>query len=399
MWGRSAGTGVWLLAAGLAVAGPITPEAKQEVVTQLQEVLSRRAYVGGVDFGTLRAHLEKERPRLDRAQTEEAFAAALQMSLVQFGISHVAIMPPRVLEAAHKTAEVGIGAATRPAPGGLRVLGVPSDSPAAKAGLKGGDIIIEVDGHRAEDASVLEGPSGSEVVLRVRRLSGQIDEVRVTRRLTDRRTRSTLRRVSDRTVMIRIPSFAGEYVPTEIESLFDEAFESENLILDLRGNGGGAVTNMSHLLGFFLPEGTPVGTPVSSQLAAAYVGETGEDPADAAAVAAWSKDEKFRAGPNLMGPYPGRVAVLIDGGSASASEVTSSALREVRGVVLVGSKSAGALLVSMYVDLPQGFTAQIPICDYITVKGFRPEGTGIEPDIQADRGDAGVKAAQMALEK
>lgn len=383
-----------------AGAGPISPETKQEVVNRLQEVLARQAYVGGVDFSLLRQHLQGEREMLNRATTEEMFAGALQQSLRQFGISHVGIIPPQAAAGMHRSASIGIGAPVRPAQGGLRVLGVGKGSPAAAAGLRAGDIITEVDGKRATSAEALDGPIGSIAALRVRRLSGQVEDLRVQRRAVEMRRTSTLEELSPRTAIIRIQSFAGDYVPVEIEELFDRAFEYENLIIDLRGNGGGAVMHLMHLMGLLIPEFTPLGTPVSNRLAAEYVAETGGDPTDARAVAEWSTSEKMIAGQNLMGPYPGRVAVLIDGGSASASEVTSTALRELRGSLIVGSKSAGALLVSTYVELPAGFAAQIPISDYITIKGFRPEGEGVVPDIEVSgRREDAERAAREALER
>ncbi|MCE7973391.1 MAG: PDZ domain-containing protein [Leptolyngbya sp. PLA1] len=386
--------------APLAGAGPISPETKQEVVNRLQEVLTRQAYVGGVDFSLLRQHLQGEREMLNRATTEEMFAGALQQSLRQFGISHVGIIPPEAASGMHRSASIGIGAPVRPAPGGLRVLGVSKGSPADRAGLRAGDVITEVDGTRVTSPDALEGPIGSIARLRVRRLSGQMEEIRVQRQAVELRQASTLDELSPRTAIVRIRSFAQDYEPAEIEELFDRAFEYENLIIDLRGNGGGAVRNLMHLMGLLIPEFTPLGTPVSNRLAAAYVSETGGDPTDARAVAEWATTEKMIAGPNVFGPYPGRVAVLIDGGSASASEVTSSALRELRGSLIVGTRSAGALLVSTYVELPAGFAAQIPISDYITIKGFRPEGEGVVPDIEVSgRREDVERAAREALEK
>jgi carboxyl-terminal processing protease len=290
----------------------------------------------------------------------------------------------------------------RPAAGGLRVLGVPADSAAKSAGLRPGDVIIRLDGRTPRAPEDLEGEVGTEAVLRVRRVSGEVEEVRVRRAAVEVRNKSVLREASPRTVVLRIHGFGGDYVPTEVSDLMDRAFEYENLILDLRGNPGGAVKHLLHLLSFFIPEGTAVGTPVSIELAARYVAETGGDPSDAAAVAAWATDGRFVVGENDIGPYPGRVAVLIDGRSASASEVSSAALRECRGAVVIGQKSAGALLVSTFEQLPAGFAVQVPISDYITIGGLRPEGEGIEPDIEVAPRRGGmedaVNAARQALE-
>jgi carboxyl-terminal processing protease len=398
-WTGAAAAG-WL--ACIAAGQEFTPQTKQDVIEKVQETLTRKAYVAGVDFGRLPEFLSRHREELTRAASPGEFAYFMSKTLQGFGISHVAVMPPEALERSRRVAEAGIGAVTRPASGGLRVVGLHEGGPASRTTLRPGDIIVAIDGAPARDPDELEGTPGTSVRLRVRKLSGQVEEVRITRGVVELRDPATFQRLSDRTALVRIPTFADGYDHAEIEDLIDKAFEYENLIIDLRGNGGGAVFNLMHLMGLLMPEGTVLGTPVTNVLAARFVADAGGDPADAAAVAAWATESKMVAGPNSFGPYPGRVAVLIDGGSASASEVSSAGLRENRGALIVGQKSAGALLVSTFEELPGGFSLQYPISDYITAKGFRPEGRGIEPDIVVAaprRGaDATADAARRALE-
>lgn len=387
----------------LAQDARIDHAAKVEVLDALREALTRHAYADGVDFGKWGEHLRTHHDALDDADTTFAFTQAVQRALGEFGVSHVAIVPPEVGRQMERSVTIGIGAETRPASGGLRVLAVMADSAAKDAGLAPGDVITHVDGKRAARPEDLEGAMGSEAVLRVRRLSGGAGEIRVARVITDSREPATLREVSADTMIFHLPTFNTGYDHHEVEDLIARAFWKDNLIIDLRGNGGGRVTNLLHLLSLLVPEGEELGTVVTNDIAARYVEETGGNPADARAVAKWSKD-KLRTFPNTFGPYPGKLAVLIDGGSASASEVTTMALRERRGAVVVGARSAGALLVSRYMPLAHGFLVQIPFSDYITTNGERPEGVGIKPDVEAAgaaRGkgeDAGVAAALRAVE-
>jgi len=397
---------VLLLAAILplraASAEPLDARARQEVMDELQQKLLRHAYVHGTDFSKWSGYLREHGGAIERAETTASLASAVNAALREFGVSHVAMIPPEVAERMMKTATIGIGADTRPANGGLRVLGIHEGSGAKEAGLSPGDIITHVDGARVTDAEQLEGEAGSIARVRVRRVAGgEVAELEIPRRLTESRTPAVFRQVTPNTAMIRIPTFGNEYDTYEIEDHVERAFWSRNLILDLRGNGGGRIVYLLHLLSLLVPQQTVVGTMVTNEVSARYVEATGGDGSDVFAVARWYPD-KITAPPNRMGPFPGRIAVLIDGGSASASEMAASALRELRGATIVGQKSAGALLGSSYLELPHGFRVQVPMMDYVTARGVRPEGEGIRPDIETPRGrrreDAGVEAALVALE-
>lgn len=404
MWLR-----VWLAVLVLAVgvrtharAQPVSAEAKQAVLDELEQVLIRRAYVGGVNFSALGKHLKYRREDLERAQSAGPFAHAVNEALEQFGISHVRLLTPRGQVQRTQSTVVGIGIAARQADAGLRVLSILPNTPAAASGLAAGDLILSIDGKKPEAPDDLGGEEGTTATLRVRKLGGGVVEIAIVRAEFKPANPPQLTRIGDDAALIRIPTFGERYEEREVEDLFTQALDSPLLVLDLRGNGGGKVTNLRHLLSFMLIADTPIGTAVSNEVAARFVEATGGDPGDVKAVAAWST-RRIRVPDNPIRPYPGRLAVLIDGQSASASEMAAAALRELRKATIVGRTSAGALLVSTYVPLPDGFAAQVPISDYVTIKGFRPEGEGVKPDVDAPqrrrRGedDPGLAAALQAL--
>lgn len=384
-----------------AAAQPIDDATKQLVLDELHTTLVRQAYADGINFTHWPRHLAAHREAVDAAQTHNQFAAAVNAALNKFGISHLGLITPGVVERAWRTQTIGIGIECRAASGGLRVMGVPDDSPAAGTGLAPGDLVVSVDGKRPTKPEDLEGTPDSTAALRVRKLDGSTLEVRIPRKAIQRRDPATFTAVTERTACIRVPTFAAGYEAAEIEDLVTRAMAYPNLVIDLRGNGGGRVSSLRHLLSTLVVAGTVIGTSVSNADAARYVEATGGDPADAAAVAAWSTG-KIGVPPNPLGPYPGKIAVLINGASASASEVSSAALREVRGATLVGQTTAGALLVSGYLELPAGFRVQTPTEDYITVGGQRPEGKGVAPDIECrparGEADACLQRAIVALE-
>lgn len=206
------------------------------------------------------------------------------------------------------------------------------------------------------------------------------------------------------TAVLRIVSFARGYERAEVEKLMVEAQKAKNIIVDLRSNGGGAVSNLGHLLGLFIPSDKPVGTFINKRALQQYTIATKEEKPDVTKVAEWytRKFRPQRSRNTELKPFEGKVAVLINRGSASASEIFAAALKDVANAKIVGSASRGAVLASVYGRLPHGYEIQYPVSDYVTIKGVRLEGNPVQPDIPASgRGTAEndpiVQAAIKAL--
>ncbi|MFA6046283.1 MAG: S41 family peptidase [Phycisphaerales bacterium] len=318
--------------------------AKREVLDELQTTLVHQAYVGGVRFSQWADHEAKYFDRLDQARSPEAFAGVVNRALAEFGISHAALLPPSAFKQMERTEVVGIGVSVRLANDGLRVLRVMPDSPAATAQIAPGDIIIEIDGKRPKEPEDLEGEPDSVAKLRLRKLNGERIEIEVARKRIQTRTPATLTILDaagatvdpdaalpnspDATPgdpphspirnygLLRLPTFGQEYDEDEIKGLFTRCMDLSGLIIDLRGNGGGAVNYMQHFLSFMIIEETPIGVAVSGQMAARYVEATGEDPSDVIKVAAWSTD-KLKVTRSPIRPFPRPIVVLLNGGSAA----------------------------------------------------------------------------------
>jgi hypothetical protein len=210
----------------------------------------------------------------------------------------------------------------------------------------------------------------------------------------------TIRWVDSETALVRIGSFGTTYQPLHVERLFREAAPAKRLILDLRSNGGGRVDYMRHLLSLMLPGDTPIGTFVTRRAAQSFVASGQGDGQDPIAIASWY-DRKFRVGAIRVQPYEGDIAVLVNRGSASAAEITASALREVKGTRLVGTPTAGAVLMSTFQRLPHGFQIQYPLSDYVSIRGTRLEGNPLIPDVELSpaetRTEGAVEAALRVL--
>jgi hypothetical protein len=203
-----------------------------------------------------------------------------------------------------------------------------------------------------------------------------------------------LRWLEDDAALIRVPTFEASYDEDAVTDLFREAKSAKYLVLDLRGNPGGEVERMRQFLGLVLPADSPVGTFVSRRIATEYAKAKGKD-TDPVSMAAWAKRE-FRPRRSEVEPFRGEIAVLVDGGSASAAEIVANALKESRQSPIIGSPTAGAVLVSTYGRLSYGFRIQFPVGDYVSHGGRRLEGHPIRPDVASDASNA-VDAALAKL--
>lgn len=370
-----------LLAPLFARAQALSPESKDKVLKAIEQIVTQRAFVAGADFSKWPQFLEKHRKDIDAAQDVPSFAREVNRAFREFGVSHLALRSPRQFQASRSTNAIGIGIMARKEDDGLRVFAVIPSGPAATSGVEVGDVIVEVDGKSPQSTDALDGDEGTKLAIKVKKATGEMKEIALERRRYSTVRPETLTWVDEEAAVLRIPTFNVGYNRRAVERLMEEAARAKYLILDLRSNGGGLVSNMRHLLGLLLPEGSPIGTSIDKREAERYAVATQGDPKDAVAVAKWiDSPQKTRRGE--VYPYPGKIAVLINRGSGSASEITAAALKEDAAALLVGTRSAGAVLTSLLAPVPESFGLQYPITDYITAKGVRLEGHPLIPDVE-----------------
>ena len=252
----------------------------------------------------------------------------------------------------------------------LQVITPLEGTPAQKAGLRAGDVIVKIDGKTTANMSVdeavdlIRGPKGTELTLTIFR-----DEWKETR---------DIKLVRD---VIEIPSVKWKMINNDIAYIqlfqFSENASSEfkkasleildgnakGIILDLRNDPGGYLTVAQDIAGWFLDRGQLV-----------TVENMGEDK---------PKDEYRSEGPALFDKIP--VVVLINGGSASASEILAGALRDDRGIKLVGEKSFGKGSVQQLEPLSGGSTLKVTTAKWLTPKGDQISEKGLTPDVGVGR--------------
>ncbi len=381
-----------------AGAGPLTAEAKAKIIAGMTNVVKSYAFVPGVDFNKWDDYIKSKTADIDKAATDDELSEVINGGVSTFfGTSHLVLITPKAAQARRDRSAVGIGIRIEPLDeGGLRVIKVFPDTPAQRAGLQPGDVVLEADGKKLEKGMTFQGAEGTIVELTVKR-DDKMMKFKVERKKYSIEEPDTLTWIDNDTAVLQVHTFLDSYSANQIEKLMTEAQRAKKLIVDLRGNGGGIVANMMNLIGYFIEPSETFGFYVNRAMTRAYEKETMGDPTDLKKVIDYIKPSGMKSTKNKVGQFKGEIAVLVNGGSGSASEITAMALKEFRNAPVVGTKSAGAVLVSTMAPIGEGWQVQYPFMDYISAKGVRLEGTGIKPDAEAQTPRFGEKDTAIGL--
>lgn len=262
----------------------------------------------------------------------------------------------------------GVGASVTEVDGQIVVLGPLPGSPAFDAGLMPGDILVSVDGRPIgrltldETVALIRGPKGTEVVLGVSRagISRPVEIPIVRDTISVSSVHSHI--LPSGFGYIRLSSFDAESGADLRAAIADLCgLGAEGLVLDLRNNGGGLVTAAVSVVSEFVEEGEVIRwVDASGNETVEHV--TGEGTA-----------------------YDLPLVVLVNGFSASASEVVSGALQDHERARIVGTRTFGKGAVNLLRDLESGAGLNLTIARWLTPDRRTIEGEGIEPDVRAGR--------------
>lgn len=359
----------------------LTLERKAEVLNDISSVMAKTAFVPGVDFTTWGKVLDTNKAEIEKAETVLDFTKAVNKALSQFGTSHFVLATPKAATARRDKKQVGMGIQIQVEEKGIRVMSVFPKSGASDAGLRPGDLILENNGNKVAAPTDLAGGDGEVSNLKLER-DGKVVQISVTRRPYSNIRPETLTWADKDTAVLKVWTFDQAYNRDNVEKLMKEATASKRLIVDLRMNPGGAVMNLMHLMGLLMPEGSKVGTFLARRDVDRYVEETGGKPTDLEKIVNFSGTTLKAMKNKNVGPYAGKIAVLVNGASGSAAEIAAAALHDSLGAPVVGTRSAGAVLASIIRPIANGFTIQYPMMDYLTPQYRRLEGAGVEPTLE-----------------
>ncbi len=281
----------------------------------------------------------------------------------------------------------GLGIEVTQEDGWVKVVTPMDGTPAFNAGIEAGDFITQVNGESllgltlSEAVNLMKGPVGSEIIITIVR--DGVDEpfdvsiVRDTIKLTAVRTKAV-----GNAVVMRVSTFNDQTYPNLEEGLRKTVAELggidnvDGFVLDLRNNPGGLLTQAIKVSDAFLEGGEIVST-------------RGRNPQDG---------DRFNAVPgDLAQGKP--VVVLINGGSASASEIVAGALQDHHRAIVVGTKSFGKGSVQTVMPLRNGGAMRLTTARYYTPSGRSIQALGVSPDIIVEQPKRDPNADSTATDK
>ena len=265
----------------------------------------------------------------------------------------------------------GIGVSIVNDSGKIKIVNVIESTPAQFADVKPGDIILAVNGKAvsglslAEVSNLVKGPINTFVNIDILRGEEKISKNIIRKEITVKTVKSS----KDKNIgYIQITSFISKSTPNEFLEALENTTDSKGLIIDLRGNTGGLLTNAIFIANIFIDKGNLV----------SIVGRNGY------------KYNVEAQDSNVHINKP--IILLVDGASASASEILSGALKDYNKAKLVGTKTYGKGMVQKIIPLPNETGLNLTIARYLTPSGNDINKRGITPNVE-------VKFTQKDIEE
>ena len=356
-------------------------ESPKELVDAVWQIVNRQyvdATFNQVDWRAVRQEY------LDRSyEDKEAAYDAIHEMLEQLDDPYTRFMEPEEfknlqVDTSGELTGVGIQIALDEETDYIRVISPIEDTPAYEAGILARDLIIAIDGQSTkgmelnEAVSLIRGKPGSDVTLTIQRQTREVDYEITRARIEVHPVRSRLHETpqGEEVGYIRLNQFSSN-APEEMRAAIRELQEKEieGYVLDLRSNPGGLLYASVEIARMWIDEGKIVST----------VDRQGEV-------------ERQNAKGNSLSDKP--LVVLVDGGSASASEILSGALQDQNRAVVVGTQTFGKGLVQSVRSLGDGSGIAVTVAKYLTPDGRDINKEGIKPDIISEMSEAQQKELQ-----
>ena len=255
----------------------------------------------------------------------------------------------------------GIGVNIASVSGKVQIINVMDGTPAQAANLQAGDIILDINGKEvnglplSDVANLVRGPENTIVQLTILRNKDKFIKKVSRKEIKIKTVKSSV----DKNIgYIQISSFLGTSTPNEFMDAVEKTKETQGIILDLRGNTGGLLPNAIFIANLFIPDGNIV----------SIVGR------DNYRFDIYAQDTEFEIDKPMI--------VLVDGASASASEILSGALKDYKRAKLLGTKTFGKGMVQKKIPLPNETGLNLTIAKYLTPSGSDINKKGISPDIE-----------------
>ncbi len=311
------------------------------------------------------AHWKKK--YLQKIKTEEDAYVAINSMLASLNDPYSKFLSSEEFKEQNNSIDskiYGIGINIASVSGKIYIINVIKGAPAELGGLRPGDMILKINGNNVngdnvyQTASYIKGNLNSFVDLEILR-----DNKRLTKKIkrAEIKIKTVESEIIDKEIgYIRIVSFISSEGPIEFIDALNKVKDTNALILDLRGNTGGLFQNAVFVANMFLDKGDIV----------KVIGRGGHN-------SFYRAEEKEYT-------YDKPLVVLVDGESASASEIVSAALKDNGRAMIVGTKTFGKGVVQKVYPMPNSMGMNLTIARYLTPNGNDIDKKGIEPNYKVE---------------
>ena len=403
-----------------------TPAVRKAAIDAVWNTVNDHYYRADLNGVNWRAARDTWQPLALAARTDDEFWERLDQMAGELSDVHTRVESPKAVAQRNEQQVLSLGLNIRLLDGQLVVLSVNPESDAYWSGVRAGMRLLRIDGKEAQTQwqswalaarktsspqaalrmplrrlnvvafEATRDPSSATFGLSFARTDGSEFDVRLRPKTLSTRPVLASRVLPSGVGYVRFTSFQ-ESLRIDVLAAIEKLKDTPALVLDLRGNGGGSGAMAEAIVGSFMKTKTLVGrteTRAGTPVTLAF---------------GWVKISSPEASvPGKLDAYSGKVAVLMDADSASASEATASALQSTGRAMVVGEVSCGCLLAFLgYAVLPGGGELAFSEIGFSNAKGERIEGRGVIPDVLIERKrsdvieqrDRALEAAQAALLK
>ena len=368
---------VIFVASAITTSGGVFASSPQQLYDQVWKLINSKY----VDHTNNQQDWKRWKNKYDKViNTDEDAYVAIQTMLASLNDPYTKFLDPKEFEdetSSIKGSLKGIGVQIGLREGKLVIIAPIEDTPGEKAGLLAEDEILEIDGKSTKGITIdkaadqIRGEEGTYVTLLIKRKNQENKLYKIQRAEIEIKSVSTKTpekaQLDDCVGYIRLSSFISKNATTEFENALNQYKNKKGFIIDLRSNPGGLLSNAILISDMFLDGGIIVST----------VDRDGYK-------------ETTRATKRYVTDTP--IVILINKGSASASEIFSGAMKDNKRALLVGENTFGKGLVQEVNKLMGGSGANITIQKYLTPNGTDINKKGIAPDVTVELTEENIKA-------